>query len=699
MCTCFRNWEGADCSQRTCPFDLAHVDTPKGDLNMDGTVQTSATTVAVGSTVYPTGTQEQWPLMTTSAGTALTHSAHQYMECSNKGLCDRSTGSCECFDGYDGTACQRASCSNDCSGHGTCETIADLAKDSFNNIYALWDKDATMGCNCDANYVGADCSSRQCKYGVDPLYSDDTTIRTSKFSYSLTASASALIGSYTIKFYDVHGEDYTTASIDTFAVAGTAADFVGATACAKITAAFAALPDDVTRVTPTCTVAAHATSNTGYTISLEFRGQPGYLRPIEVADATGTASATMALATWTDRVGEFTDDFASKCSGVTVNVHASQATLGTAAWGATTLIPKPGSLGYLAAETAQMNLLKACLGDSDGDTTNNVDVYNWDYGNVLEKSAVYTDYNTIGSFPHAIKTVPVTQADEYASGEFHLVWWDSTRTAGEEMRVANLAAGSSARAVKSSVTDYDFYVHTTSGKVQQLGIDSAVGEVAPSGTWTTDKKFTADRNETRLTGYFSQYSNLVYTNFDGSCETGSSSLHSCINKGDKLFIVDSCWGAGVRTDEPTVFGGSIINAGCTDAATGVATNTGNLYTVNKIYSKAHTANTTAYNDELGITTADHKGEEDRYVIQVDQKINWDGSEIGNPDNSEDLTELGGGRTGLVVLFKFTPATDGSAYTYVSECSNRGACDRESGLCACFKGYTSDNCSVQSALAL
>merc|ERR1712167_512778 len=33
-----------------------------------------------------------------------------------------------------------------------------------------------------------------------------------------------------------------------------------------------------------------------------------------------------------------------------------------------------------------------------------------------------------------------------------------------------------------------------------------------------------------------------------------------------------------------------------------------------------------------------------------------------------------------------------------ECSGRGLCDGSSGVCACFKGYTDDDCSRQNALA-
>ena len=127
--------------------------------------------------------------MVDTSGAAITNSAHDYMECSNKGLCDRQTGECECLPGYDGAACQRASCPSktitsgsssnrgltssvgsgtfsgksafsgksstlpqvgECSGHGTCETISELAAYDHGNIYTLWDKYSTMGCKCDA---------------------------------------------------------------------------------------------------------------------------------------------------------------------------------------------------------------------------------------------------------------------------------------------------------------------------------------------------------------------------------------------------------------------------------------------------------------------------------------------------------------------------------------------------------------------
>ena len=53
--------------------------------------------------------------------------AHLVTECSDKGICDRKTGKCKCPAGFEGAACQRLKCPNDCSGHGSCVTMERLA--------------------------------------------------------------------------------------------------------------------------------------------------------------------------------------------------------------------------------------------------------------------------------------------------------------------------------------------------------------------------------------------------------------------------------------------------------------------------------------------------------------------------------------------------------------------------------------------
>merc|ERR1711985_150415 len=82
-------WRGADCSLMTCPRAK------------------SWTAVLSGSK----------------------HDHVDDVECSDGGQCDTSTGECVCYPGYEGSACQRTVCPNDCSGHGTCRSNRDFAYD------------------------------------------------------------------------------------------------------------------------------------------------------------------------------------------------------------------------------------------------------------------------------------------------------------------------------------------------------------------------------------------------------------------------------------------------------------------------------------------------------------------------------------------------------------------------------------------
>jgi hypothetical protein len=135
-----------DCSDRFCPYELAWADTP--------------------------------------SSTGLTH---KYAECANKGVCNRETGECDCYEGYEAKACGRQSCPNSCSGHGTCEYMKDLTYGIVYNQYydgstnALsglgtgakkftdysWDTDRARACVCDGGWTGLACNQRMCAMGND----------------------------------------------------------------------------------------------------------------------------------------------------------------------------------------------------------------------------------------------------------------------------------------------------------------------------------------------------------------------------------------------------------------------------------------------------------------------------------------------------------------------------------------------------
>jgi len=103
------------------------------------------------------------------------NTAHQFLECSGRGTCDRVGGSCHCVAGYTGDACQRTSCPNDCSGNGICQNEAYFVNDvatSSNDVafsYSGFDATSAYGCKCDAGFRGADCSQRECPSGSDPM--------------------------------------------------------------------------------------------------------------------------------------------------------------------------------------------------------------------------------------------------------------------------------------------------------------------------------------------------------------------------------------------------------------------------------------------------------------------------------------------------------------------------------------------------
>jgi len=162
ICTCYQDWlsadtvqanggrgmgGGGDCSQMKCAYEIAWVDVPSAE-----------------------------------------NKAHALAECAGRGLCDRATGECACFDGYTGKGCRRTTCPNDCSGHGTCEYLAELRNDLGDDFKwignlptrdqydfefpLLWDAHKTRACVCDAKWTDIDCSRRMCPKGNYALYSN-----------------------------------------------------------------------------------------------------------------------------------------------------------------------------------------------------------------------------------------------------------------------------------------------------------------------------------------------------------------------------------------------------------------------------------------------------------------------------------------------------------------------------------------------
>ena len=189
QCTCWANWQAADCSERVCQFGYSWVDSGRGDL--DHSMSRDSGSGSGNAVQFSNHLEwEKYPTDSSGVFDAQTDEAHFYDECSNKGLCDRSTGTCACYDGYTGSSCQRSTCPNDCSGHGVCRTVLELAAGAkllsgretgsyagytmwtgVNTafVYHAWDALKSQACSCDAGWSGPDCTQRECPRGDDPL--------------------------------------------------------------------------------------------------------------------------------------------------------------------------------------------------------------------------------------------------------------------------------------------------------------------------------------------------------------------------------------------------------------------------------------------------------------------------------------------------------------------------------------------------
>ena len=761
MCTCYRNWMANDCSERICQFGLAHVDSPKGDLDASANgLSGPDDTVAVGSDMYPYGTSEQFPNIYASIDPAdeLENTAHYYMECSNKGICDRATGTCSCFDGYDGSACQRASCPSsglgECSGHGVCKTIGALAGDDNDNIYKLWDEKITMGCSCDAGYSGPDCSERVCKVGADPLYYDDLqNVRMSNWTYQIYTDDTANVnGNYSIIFYDHSGEDWETGPID---VSADCFDVVsalhaipnyvipyGSVRCTKdedlnVAEANGAPQIEIAGVAGSALTGTPEIANDDIVLHSKFTiafpenlgnlKQPKlnfYLdgtRPTLYTDEDATVELGYQMYA-NGFTGEDTDYVSDYCEDVTVYITAYKVTGGTIAASADDNTHE-NIFAYVleptdTSTTTMLNKLKTCIGGSDEDATNNQDIYDWDMGSIENphlikltvaedstdaETGLYDDYGMIS------KLCPYLEDGVYTEV------YDGTDAALFENARYSFCQNKEPAGFYAVV----IYIEDILGDGTATGSDTDKGfRLLTRGgyDYSQDTKF----NVFTTTGYLQLVRNNARAFTVGANPTADPATASYAAGADRIpyMYTDTVYFApqtqSASGDDYGQHDCEYINSNglstldCIEKGDMIMLVAMGIHADVDDHGVAPVGANTAATDAMtparfltnpiypNIYTVEKLSRENRGIsTELEGHYGRVQMKLNMGINAEYTYSSTLTADYGAYVYKFYPPT---GYNYVAECSNRGICDSSTGICQCFNGYTNDNCDTQNALS-
>jgi hypothetical protein len=647
--------------------------------------------------MYPYGTSELFPDMVDSDENVVSQSAHDYAECSNAGVCNRETGECDCYEGFEGVACHRMKCPGNpqCSGNGVCQSLRQMAKKDRNSQYNLWDKDLMRGCVCDRGFHGGDCSMRMCKYGLDPLYLDDvSTVQYPFFFFAIMTTSSTYdikdgypsgnAGKFSLKIYDVHGNPYYTRSISTPA---TCSDIIqaleelpnkvvpiGYTKC--FSASFNRLNPLNVSIYSNFSVKYHnlyrhyftgireyelqskpAAISAGYDASylnasatnpsltgdlylVQFYGTPGEMKQPEVEIYTRDGNRpSMSSAGGILVAKSWTNgQMSTNVDYFTDHCHNIKVSIRTI-----------NGLSFLYGTFKPETLFK-CLGEADYDTDNN---------EVLITDGKAYEYDK-GSkeFPHLIRFVR-TQTDPKDGGFLAAIYYDEdSNVDGQSGEMVDTTGHGIFRLLNPlySLDNNDesfFDIFTTRGVLRRIHLASTVqfefgqNRIFVSNSSTTDLPYEGYDGDISCESMIDSYSESMTVN---------TSTWDCLDKNDFFVLLDP-----YRPSHNPPFL--------------------NLYRAQSIrrivdfdlkdYGDLFPSPTNPLITRSGI----------RNMITTDYNTNW-------------ATNVVSG--GHFHVYKFSVSEE-YGYRHFAECSNRGLCNTFEGVCECFGGYTGDACQTQSTL--
>jgi len=411
---------------------------------------------------------------------------------------------------------------------------------------------------------------------------------------------------------------------------------------------------------------------TGEVYRIHFFHNPGNLRQpeietyldgerpalISVDSTTKAPKGKVITSVWTDgQQGESYDFIADHCDGVSFTLK-SDVHLTTLA----------------GLTTEEVALLKTCLGEADFDFGNNKDVYEWDHGSI--------------DYPHMVKLVRTVTTYE-DGGYYAALIWNNDKNRFELINQMHASDD------ENSATDNTLFV--ASGKADNTNqyeiytTHGTLARVSPyatayfgfgsreifsvNKTFDTEKTHRPDPLGKKGGSYDGDIScelsinrpnagskgifDVTYIN-NASVTQANEVISHCLNKEDYFTVLNF----NNRSQNPAHI---------------------NLYTAKKLYQKQYKYKGGAnyrFQTNAGVSPYQPLTFQ-TFTINTDLSTNW-------ANGLSDDTNF--------FFYKFYPDSR-STYNYVAQCSNRGICKEDTGLCECFSGYTGDSCSEQNSLAV
>jgi hypothetical protein len=403
----------------------------------------------------------------------------------------------------------------------------------------------------------------------------------------------------------------------------------------------------------------------GIKYTLAFPKNPGYLKPLKIMRYLDGKRPTMFSNERNDTlgiyvypngfIGEHVEYFTNKCLGVELTLKLQPAVMD-----GTDMVSEYSYMSDLTL--LEQRLLQRCLGDGDGmltvqSATGRIEGqdYSWDFGSVYNPHLVrlvvtsprsnlvtdlcdrYTDQAIKNGSQIAVDT-SVPALDGGRSGNRGRTCKYNAPNAGFYAALYFDPVVNRYRLMNRASKDYSpttkFAVWTTGGYVQMVSDHANVYTRPEKEEWYS---------RTLYTNNGSSYSGIKHPDYSGNldCETHPESrdgAFTCLAKGDSVFFLDTD-----RADRNPEYL--------------------NIYKTTRVYTELNAQRQRKFSR--------------RHRIELNYAIN---SDFSDPNS-----------TWHVRAFKFFPPAD-QGYTYVSECSNRGICRSQLGLCECFSSYTLDDCS-------